>query len=224
METPIHFMGDQDASLAAAPLKREPGILVWMSIAFCIALALATATLAIYGANTRGIAIALRLTGRLSFLLFFGAYAGGAAFAVFGQTFAFLARHQRQFGLSFASAHLVHIGLAAWLYAISAQRPIPDSSAIQFSIGAVCIYVLALYSVDGVRKVMNPGLWRVVRVIALQYIAYLFFIDFTFPLLGGFKQPIAYLPFAILMVLGVGLRIAAWTLSRIGRAGSKTQP
>ena len=210
----IHIMREAQASIDAISMKREPGILVWMSVAFCIALALAIAVLAVFGANARGIAIALRLTARWSFLLFFAAYVGGAAFAVLGPTFAFLARHQRQFGLSFASAHLVHIGLVLWLYVISAQRPISDSVAILFSIGTLCIYVMALYSVDSVRKMMNPGLWRIVRVIGIQYIAYLFFIDLTLPLFNGVKHPIEYLPFAILIVLGVSLRIAAWTFAR----------
>ena len=206
----IHMMREAQASIDAISMKREPSILVWMSVAFCIALALATVVLAVFGVNERGITIALRLTARWSFLLFFAAYVGGAAFAVLGPTFSFLARHQRQFGLSFASAHLVHIALALWLYAISVQRQIP----VDFSVGALCIYVLALYSVDSVRKMMNPGLWRIVRFIGLQYIAYLFFIDLTLPLFNGVKHPIEYLPFAILIVLGVSLRIVAWTFAR----------
>jgi hypothetical protein len=214
METPIRYMGDAGSSVVSAPIKRELDILVWMSAAFCFVLAIAVAVLGMFGPNPRGIVIALRLTARLSFLLFFTAYVGGAAFAIFGPKFSFLARHQRQFGLSFASAHLVHIGLVLWLYAISHQRPIPDSSAIMFSIGTLCIYVLALYSLDGVRKMMDPALWRIVRVIGLEYIAYLFFTDFTFPLFNGFHQPIAYLPFAILIVAGVSLRVAGWTLAR----------
>lgn len=201
----VHMMREAQASIDAISMKPEPGILIWMSIAFCIALALAIAVLAAFGANARGIEIALRLTARWSFLLFFAAYVGGAACAVFGPTFSFLARHQRQFGLSFASAHLVHIGIALWVYGR------PD---LKFGIGTLCIYVLALYSIDSVRKMMNPGLWRIVRFIGLQYIAYLFFIDLTLPLFKGVKHPIEYLPFAILIVLGVCLRIAAWTFTR----------
>jgi hypothetical protein len=174
----------------------------------------------VFGANESGITTALRVTARWSFLLFFAAYVGGAAFAVFGPTFSFLARRQRQFGLSFASAHLVHIALALWLYAISAQGQIP----VKFSVGALCIYVLALYSVDSVRKMMKPGVWRIVRFIGLQYIAYLFFIDLTLPLFNAVKHPIEYLPFAILIVFGVSLRIAALTFARIGKAASKASP
>jgi hypothetical protein len=214
MKTPIHYMNDAEAFVAAMAVKRELGVLVWMSAAFCIALALAIAVLAVFGANAEGIVIALRLTARFSFLLFFLAYVGGSAFALFGSKFAFLALRQRQFGLSFAAAHLIHVGLALWLFGISAQKPISDFATIKFSIGAVCIYLLALYSVDRFRKLMNPRVWGLIRVIGIQYIAYLFFADFTWPLRYGFQQPIAYLPFAILIVSGVGLRIAAWVFAR----------
>jgi hypothetical protein len=215
-------MRNANASLAK-PLT-EPGILGWMFVAFCVALALAIATLAVFGANATGIIIAVRLTARFSFLLFFLAYVGGSAFALFGSKFAFLALHQRQFGLGFAAAHLVHIGLALWLYDISAQKPLSDFATIKFSIGAVCIYVLALYSVERIRKLINPRRWKFIRLVGINYIAYLFFADFTWPLRDGFQQPIAYLPFALLIVFGVALRIAGSTIPRIRRAWSSWGP
>lgn len=210
----IDLMRGAAAPPGASLANREPGVLIWMSVAFGIALALAIAVLAVLGANTTGIASALRLTARWSFLLFFLAYVGGAAFSLFGPTFAFLAQRQRQFGLSFAAAHLVHIGLALWLYGISAQQPLSDLATLKFSVGAICIYTLALYSVDTIRRLIRPGLWRVIRVIALEYIAYLFLVDFTWPLRVKFQFPIAYVPFAIMIMSGIGLRITAWILTR----------
>src|SRR5215468_4113892 len=40
METLIHFMGDQAASVTAAPIKRQPGILVWIQPHFLLRLSL----------------------------------------------------------------------------------------------------------------------------------------------------------------------------------------
>jgi len=57
--------------------------------------------------------VALRATARWSFLLFWLAYAGGALATLFGPKFQALAHRGRDFGLSFASAHLVHLGLVA---------------------------------------------------------------------------------------------------------------
>jgi hypothetical protein len=35
-----------------------------------------------------------------------------------------LALHARDFGLAFASAHLAHVGLVAWLYYIAVDPPL----------------------------------------------------------------------------------------------------
>jgi hypothetical protein len=56
--------------------------------------------------------LALELTARWSFLLFWLAYAGNAVAILFGAQLA----AGREFGLAFASAHLVHIGLVVWLF------------------------------------------------------------------------------------------------------------
>jgi len=42
-------------------------------------------------------------------------YAGGAMTALFGPAFEPFKKRAREFGLAFASAHLVHIALVAWL-------------------------------------------------------------------------------------------------------------
>jgi len=68
--------------------------------------------------------VALRATARWSFLLFWLAYAGGALATLFGPKFQALAHRGRDFGLSFASAHLVHLGLVARLYYVS-PSPLP---------------------------------------------------------------------------------------------------
>jgi hypothetical protein len=58
---------------------------------------------------------ALRATARWSFLWFFLASVVGALRTLFGGRFRAMAQHARDFGLAFASAHLAHAGLVAWL-------------------------------------------------------------------------------------------------------------
>src|SRR6516164_1975139 len=90
--------------------------LSWTAVAFLIAFASAATVLAIFGVGERGMSIALRLTARWSFLLFWLAYAGGAMARLFGSRFAALARRGRDFGLAFASAQIVHVGLILSLF------------------------------------------------------------------------------------------------------------
>ena len=80
-------------------------------MAFGIALVLAAAVLAIKGVDAKSLVIALRLTARWSFLLFWVAYAGGAMATLFGPALEPLARRGREFGLAYAAAQLIHLGL-----------------------------------------------------------------------------------------------------------------
>ena len=97
-----------------------PVAAVWMGSAFCAALGLAALALAALGPGEHGTVVALKVTARFSFLLFWLAYAAGAMTTLFGSAFEPLKRRGREFGLAFASAHLVHLGLVAWITYIGA--------------------------------------------------------------------------------------------------------
>jgi hypothetical protein len=185
-----------------------------MVTAFCSALALALIVLAITGEEEGGIHAALRLTARLSYAFFWPAYTASAMTVLFGPAFKPLAQRGRDFGLAFASAHLVHIGLVVWLYRVSARPPISEEGFLFFGIAILWTYVLALFSVERLSRVLGRTGWRALRNIGLEYIAFAFAVDFILPFRGGIKHVIAYLPFAILAVAGWLMRISALTLSR----------
>ena len=86
--------------------------LSWMGVAFLIAFVIAGIVVT-FGTGERGTSIALRATARWSFLLFWLAYVGGAAARLCERCFNSGGRHGRDFGLSFASAHLIHVGARA---------------------------------------------------------------------------------------------------------------
>lgn len=181
-----------------------------MAAAFAAALLLALLVLAVMGAGEHGTVAALRATGRLSFLLFWPAYAGGALARLFGPRLAPLARRARIFGLSFAAAHLVHLGLAARLYRIAARPPLsPDMFAL-FTVAAACTYLLALLSAPRLGKLAAGPAGRILRTAGLECIAFAFLVDFVIaPLRLGVRRPLEYLPFAILAIAGALLRLTA---------------
>lgn len=178
-----------------------------MSAAFCAALAAAVVALGIFGTGEKGTGIALRLTGRLSLLLFWPAYAGAAIAALFGKRFDILARHRRNFGLAYASAHLVHVGLVAHLISMSA-RPIIESIMPFFAVGVVWTYLLALSSWERFSQLFSPSLWHILRNIGLEYLALVFFADLVLlPVQVYTSHPFQYLPFSILIIVGAILRM-----------------
>jgi hypothetical protein len=189
---------------------------LWIFSAVCAALTLAASVTIALGAKQSGIDAALAATARLMFLLFWPAYSGGALVALFGAVFQPLKQHAREFGLAFASALLVHLGLVAVLCLIGAA---PDAATfIFFGIGAAWAYVLALFSIPRLRLALGPRNWWLLSNVGMNYVAYAFIVDFLQqPLHGGVKHIIEYLPFAVLSLAGPGLRLAAY-MQRIGRS------
>jgi hypothetical protein len=152
--------------------------------------------------------MALRATARWSFLLFWPASAGAALATLFGSRFQALAHRARDFGLAFASAHLVHLGVVAWLYV--SEKPPPRSTLIFFGIAAIWTYVLAILSIKRLSARLNPRVWRTVRTLGVEYIAFAFLTDFAKnPFQGGVLHVANYLPFLALAIAGPVLRLAA---------------
>jgi hypothetical protein len=181
-----------------------------MVAAFLIAVALATIVLATIGVGEHATTIALRVTARWSFVLFWFAYTAGAMARLFGSHLAGLARRGRDFGLAFASAQSVHVGLVLWVFYLA---PGVNRGMVFFWVGIVCTYLLALFSLPRLREALGPRLWRISCIIAMEYIALVFFVDFVrIPLqanaLGSY--PVSYLPFALMLIGGVVLHIASF--------------
>ena len=182
----------------------------WMAAAFVVALGTSAIVLAIFGVGERGTDIALRATARWSFLLFWPAYAGGALATLFGPRLTGLARQGRNLGLAFASAQLVHLSLVLWLIHIAAA---PDGSMLFFWIGILCTYLLASFSWPWLQNKLGRRFWRILCTITLEYIALVFAMDFiVIPLqekgLGGY--PLSYVPFVVMLVGGVGMRLMSF--------------
>jgi hypothetical protein len=186
-----------------------------MASAFGVAVVTAAAALAILGPDAKGIVAALRLTARWSFLLFWAAYVGGALTVLIGPMFAPLARLGRTLGLSYAAAHLVHLGLVTWLYRISPTPPLAALPAIFFATGLLFTYLLAALSFGRASQILGARCWKLLRIVTTNYILLAFAYDFVPALAqvatayGGLRQAAAYVPFAVMCLAAPLLQIAA---------------
>lgn len=199
-------------------------LLPWLVSAVAVASVAAVLTIFLFGAGTKGTIEALRVTGRLSFLLFWLAYAGGVLARLHVPVLSAAGRFRREFGLSFAAAHAVHVILILWLVRITGQTPLPLGTTVIDAIGVVWLYALVGLSVDRLRQHLNPRLWYLVFNIALEYIAFVFLWDFLIlPLQHGHIFLPSYTPFAVLLVAAAVPRwkshvssIVQWIQTRIG--------
>jgi hypothetical protein len=190
-----------------------------MVLAFCAALGLAIGVVVVFGVQSRGFRVALDATARLNLLIFSPAYAGGAFAALFGSAFAPLRDNARNFGLAFAAALTVHLGLVVCL---CTTGDVPDGKVfVVFGPAAVLTYFLALLSLPRVRQALPDRFWTPIRALAMNYIALAFLKDFARHGIGGLKDIvmhgtgdsydiIMYVPFATLAIAGPMLRFAAW--------------
>jgi hypothetical protein len=201
--------GSSNRRVGARSIGAPPVAGYWMAAAFVVSLALAAIVLAIAGAGEHGTALALRVTARWCFLLFWPAYAGSALAKFCGPRFAILARHGRAFGLAFAAALAVHVGLVLWLMDVAADQ---RTAMLLFWAGVACTYALAVLSLPRLRGWLGPRAWRIASEGAMQYIALVFAVDFILEPLqangpGGY--PLTYVPFVVMLIGGALLRIAA---------------
>ena len=97
---------------------------------------------------------------------------------LFGPRFLALAQRARNLGLAFASAHLAHLGVVAWIYYSSADPP-SRSTLVFFGIAVFWTYLLAILSFNHLSAKLNPRAWRMLRTVGVEYIALAFFVDFA---------------------------------------------
>lgn len=182
------------------------------TIAFAVACCIAAITLVIFGINPKGIRHGLDLTARFSYLWFWLAYAGGALGTLFGLRG--IARRGREFGLTFAAVHSVHLMLVLLLYLVSPKPPIALSGAVFFGVGIGFMYLLAIFSIRRISQMLRPWLWNIILLIAMEYIEYAFLADFwvdpRHPM--TIKQMVFYLPFMLIGLLGTALRLIRWSV------------
>jgi hypothetical protein len=189
---------------------RHTATAVWMLAACLIGLAIVVTAYEV-AAPTHRLGMALRATARWSLLWFCLATYGGALTVIFGSRFQALARRGRVFGLAFAAAQSVHIGLVVWLF-YSAPNAIPPMLyLIVFFIGVFWVYVLAAFSLSTTLSTwLAARRWKVVRKIGVEYIAFAFAFDFAIrTFTGDLANALHYSPLLAAAVGGPLLRIAA---------------
>lgn len=192
---------------------QTPRTNLWMGGALLVALLIALGTLAYLGIGEKGTYTAIRLTARWSYAFFWLAYTGGPLALVFGPTFQPVARRGRELGLAFASAHLAHVGLVAWLYHIASKPPIPTSAAIFFGIALGFTYLIALLSIPRLAAALPRWLWRTILIVGMEFIALAFLRDFLHYSFGhGIARTLFTLPFTVLAIAAALLRITGYAL------------
>jgi hypothetical protein len=198
-------------------MVRQSRLGLWITVALSVALAAAILILGIAGVSEKPTRLALEVTARWSFLLFWLAYTGNALAQLTG--WERIGGHAREFGLSFAAAHFVHIGLVVWLSYLLGRIALTGGLLIFFLVGLFWVYLLAALSFGGAKS-MGRQAWRITRFVGMNYILIAFGRDFVLPILHPkpaqhtLAHFLAYAPFAALSVAAPLLVLAVFLRPR----------
>jgi hypothetical protein len=196
-------------------MVRQSRLGLWIGVALGMALVSACLILGVGGISEKPTRLALEVTARWSFILFWLAYTGNALAVLSG--WEGIGGHGREFGLSFAAAHLVHVALVIWLSYLLGRIALSGGLLLFFAVGLFWVYLLAALSFGGARA-MGRQAWRITRFVGMNYILIAFGRDFMLPILHPkpaqhtLAHFLAYAPFAALsvaaplLVLAVSLR------------------
>jgi sulfoxide reductase heme-binding subunit YedZ len=198
--------GHERLAELTAPCSGTP---LCMGLAAAAELLIAAGALVAKGITEDGLVLALRLTARFAFPLFWLAYTAGALTTLFGPPFERLGRLRRALGLAFAASMTVHLSLVATLCLIGAP-PGPGVFLI-FGTAAACMYMLALFSIPRLQQALGTPAWKILSFLAMNCVGLAFLDDFSNDLFArGVTHAFSYWPFLALTLAAPTLRFAAF--------------
>ena len=158
------------------------------------------------------IRVAIRTTARISFALFLGAFLGSALYRLLPiAATRWLKENKDRFTLGFAGSHTVHLAFILSLVAVIGRQHLLNELGrvvvVSFAIGFLFIYGLTADVLFRRRTFLSSRF----EVIAHYYLMTLFVVGFT---LSGITRPLFYIPFILVAITAMGVRIAAAIRSR----------
>lgn len=165
------------------------------------------------GGGEPGIRAGLRASARVAFLPYAAAFSASSLHALRPSPLSrWLLRHRRQLGLSYASAHSVHVLLLRRLYRSSRNDPpVPRVVAALGSVGLALSAAMAATSWDGAVRRLGPARWHLLHTVGGHFLLATFSYDFLLHAPFKRRRPA--------WVFGP-LTIAVWALrGRAGRLG-----
>jgi methionine sulfoxide reductase heme-binding subunit len=152
---------------------------------------------------------AVRLTARTSVTLFLAAFTAAALFRLWPNAWTRWQRSNRRFlGVAFAVSHGVHLAAILWLRHLQPVEFAQSVNAITWIGGGlayVFIAAMTATSFDRTTQMIGPRAWKILHTVGSYYI----WLIFANSYIGRALAMPEYIPAAAIVVLALGLRIAA---------------
>jgi len=184
--------------------------------AFVLLTTMVAITLLVYGVDEPGLHAVIRYTARTSLVLFSGAFVASSLYQLKRTSFTrWLRVNRRYVGVSFAVSHAMHLAAIITLARVSAKfaGDVSRVTVIAGGLGFVVVALLAATSFDRTAAWLGPRRWRMLHKTGVYYLWFIFFVTYLPPAL----QFVTYVPFVVLLLAAMGVRLWA-------RVGRRLQP
>jgi len=181
-------------------------IVGWATV---VLVALFAALLVLNGTGEEGVRSVVRHSAQTSFALFIAAYSASSLRAFWRNDLTeWLLANRRYVGVSFAVSHTIHLLSLVALYQVaeSFRTSLDASTIVGGGLAYVFLYLMTATSFDTTAAMIGRRAWKILHTTGMHYIWFIFFISYTPRML---ITSVVYAPFLILLVTGLGLRIAA---------------
>jgi methionine sulfoxide reductase heme-binding subunit len=167
------------------------------------------------GTDEPGLRALVRLTVRVSFLVFIAVYAAAPLRELFrSPATRWLARNRRYLGVSFAWAHALHaLAIALLVLLLGDAFKTSTATLVGGGLGYLLIAGMAASSFDRTARALGPRRWALLHRAGLHWLWFIFALDWTGAAIA--KSPL-YLPFAALTWAAAAARLAALLARRRG--------
>lgn len=197
--------------------RRPAGLLNGWPFVGAASVAILAATLAAIAITPdlgEAAARAVRVTARTSVALFLAAFTAAALWRLWPNAWTRWQRQNRRYlGVSFAVSHGVHLVAIFWLQHIRPVEFAQEVNAITWIGGGlayVFIAAMTATSFDRTAEMIGPRAWKILHTVGSYYI----WLIFANSYIGRALAMPEYIPAAAIVLLALGLRIAARVAGR----------
>lgn len=172
------------------------------------------AYLAATGFSDETLRVLLRLTARVSFMLFLVVFVARPLRQLVPADWTRrLLRERRSIGIAFAAVHTVHLALIAWRFSAFPELEYAVSGGVVGGLAYALIYLMLLTSFDGPARAIGPAAWRRLHKTGLYVVGFVF-VATLLPEPGAPFLTFERAWFVVLTAGAIVIRLTAWLAKR----------
>jgi hypothetical protein len=193
----------------AAEQRRAPAVVGWPLVGWSASAvaALCSATFLAAGGDEAGLRAAIRLSAKTSLALFTSAFIASSVRALWPSALTtWLLANRRYLGVSFAASHAMHLLAIVALARVASDFRLDPATLIGGGFAYVLLAAMTATSFDRSAAWIGPRRWHLLHTTGMYYCWFIFFISY---LPRALVESVLYLPFVVVLVGALVLRIIA---------------